>query len=98
MAKFTSICHNRLCLHLFSTRGGMQTGTNLGLTRAAVACGSVGSASTEPGAPISASGAQEKPSAVLKGWAELGVGWELGGRLTSRFEFLYLKHKKISKK
>ena len=35
---------------------------------------------------------------VLRGWAELGVGWELGGRLASRFEFLYSKHKKISKK
>ena len=35
---------------------------------------------------------------VLRGWAKLGVGWTLGGRLAGTFEFLCLKHKKISKK
>ena len=40
----------------------MQTGTDLGLTGAAVTRGSVGSASTEPGTPTSAYVSEEKPS------------------------------------
>ena len=54
----------------------MQTETNLVLTGAAVTWGSVGSASTEPGAPISASGAQEKPSRECGGD---GPRWGWGG-------------------
>ena len=56
----------------------MQTGTDLGLTGAAVTRGSVGSASTEPGTPPQPKEQRKNRPGGVEGMGQVGGGMGVG--------------------